>query len=181
MVFLNRFYCIRACLTRLTTVLFLSCLGSTSLVGAQSMDKPAQKVVLTVTGQIGVGNVGKEAHFDMGMLQKLPIHRFTTNTPWDKEAVTFTGFLLRDLVTTVKGTGTTVQATALNDYKVRIPLSDATTHNLIVAYAINDQPIPVRTKGPLFVVYPFDSKPELKANMYYERSIWQLKSLEFLP
>lgn len=105
---LNRFFCRRACLSRLSTVLLLSCLGSTSSAWAQSMDKPTQKVVLTVTGQIGVGNVGKEAHFDMGMLQKLPTHRFTTHTPWDKEAVTFTGFLLRDLVKTVKGTGTTV-------------------------------------------------------------------------
>jgi hypothetical protein len=51
----------------------------------------------------------------------------------------------------------------------------------MVAYAINDQPISVRTKGPLFVVYPFDSKPELQSNLYYERSIWQLKALEFLP
>jgi hypothetical protein len=37
--------------------------------------------------------------------------------------------------------------------------------------------IPVRTKGPLFIVYPFDSKAELRSATYYERSAWQLKSL----
>jgi hypothetical protein len=42
---------------------------------------------------------------------------------------------------------------------------------------MNGEPIPVRTKGPLFIVYPFDDKAELRAAVYYERSAWQLKSL----
>jgi hypothetical protein len=48
---------------------------------------------------------------------------------------------------------------------------------MILAHQINDEAIPVKTKGPLFVVYPFDSYPELQAKRYYERSIWQLKAL----
>ena len=40
-----------------------------------------------------------------------------------------------------------------------------------------DQPMAVRDKGPLFVVYPFDSKVELRSSVYYERSIWQLKRM----
>ena len=48
---------------------------------------------------------------------------------------------------------------------------------MIVAHKINGQPIPIRTKGPLFIVYPFDSKPELKSTTYYGRSAWQLKSM----
>jgi hypothetical protein len=47
-----------------------------------------------------------------------------------------------------------------------------------VARLINDQPIPVREKGPLFVVYPFDKSAELRTSKFYERSIWQLKALE---
>jgi hypothetical protein len=35
----------------------------------------------------------------------------------------------------------------------------------------------IREKGPLFIVYPYDSKPELQAQMYLDRSAWQLKSL----
>jgi hypothetical protein len=42
---------------------------------------------------------------------------------------------------------------------------------------MNDQDIPVKTKGPLFIVYPYDSKPELRSTVYYERSAWQLKSM----
>jgi hypothetical protein len=48
---------------------------------------------------------------------------------------------------------------------------------MIVAHRMNDKPIPVRTKGPLFIVYPFDSKAELQSTRFYGRSAWQLKSL----
>jgi hypothetical protein len=55
---------------------------------------------------------------------------------------------------------------------------DDLKHKPIVARLLNDQPMPVREKGPLFVVYPFDSRAELRNSTYYERSIWQLKALE---
>ena len=38
--------------------------------------------------------------------------------------------------------------------------------------------MPVRDKGPFFVIYPYDSKPELKSQVYYARSVWQVKRLE---
>lgn len=43
---------------------------------------------------------------------------------------------------------------------------------------MNDQPMPVREKGPLFLVYPFDSKAELQAATFYNRSAWQLRALQ---
>jgi hypothetical protein len=56
-------------------------------------------------------------------------------------------------------------------------MEDAVKFDVIVAHKMNGQSIPVKTKGPLFIVYPYDSKPELRALTYYERSAWQLKSL----
>jgi hypothetical protein len=86
--------------------------------------------------------------------------------------------LLRDVLSAVKSNGKTLTALALNDYKTTIPAEDASLYDVIVAHKIDDMPIPVRTKGPLFIIYPFDSKPELKASKYYGRSAWQLKSLK---
>jgi hypothetical protein len=147
-------------------------------VSVWALEAPTGKVILKISGRIGVTNVGQEAHFDLKMLEKLSPRSFSTLTPWDHQPIKFTGPLLRDVIAAVKGTGTAIQAVALNDYKVRIPLADVHAHDVIIAYTINDQAIPIRTKGPLFVIYPFDSKPELKSNTYYERSIWQLKALE---
>ena len=43
-----------------------------------------------------------------------------------------------------------------------------------LARLLDDKPMPVRDKGPLFIIYPFDSKPELRNAVYavvYEQSL----------
>lgn len=144
---------------------------------ADGLPEPTGRTVLTVSGQLGQTNKGKDAVFDMGMLEALPQHSFTTRTPWYDRPVKFTGPLLSDLLAAVKAKGTTIHATAINDYTIRIPVADAKAHGVIVARLLDDQPMAVRDKGPLFVVYPFDSKAELRTSTYYERSIWQLKRM----
>lgn len=146
-------------------------------VAAFALTPPSGPVVLTISGKVGVTNQGGAATFDMAMIEALPQRTFVTNTPWDKQPTKFTGPLLRDVLAAAKAQGKTLTALALNDYKTTIPVDDAYTYDVIVAHRINDQPIPVRTKGPLFIVYPFDTKPELKAATYFGRSAWQLKSL----
>jgi hypothetical protein len=111
------------------------------------------------------------------MLEKLPQREFSTMTPWDPKPVKFTGPLLRDLLALVKANGRTLKAKALNDYQTSIPVADATDQDVILAHRMNGEPIPVKTKGPLFIVYPYDSKKELQSTVYYERSAWQLKSM----
>jgi hypothetical protein len=145
---------------------------------AMPLEAPKGLVVLQVSGLINNTNQGKVAALDMAALQALPQKTFTTNTPWDTKAVSFTGPLMRDVLQLVKARGQHVRAVALNDYRVKLPVSDTLEHDVVVAIQMNGQPIPVRTKGPLFVVYPFDDKKSLQNKTYYERSIWQLKALE---
>jgi hypothetical protein len=114
----------------------------------------------------------------MAMLEKFPQKTFTTLTPWDKAPIKFSGPLLRDVLAAAKANGTVIKAAALNDYQTSIPFEDSQKFEVILAHKMNDKSIPVRTKGPLFIVYPFDDKAELRAAMYYERSAWQLKSLK---
>lgn len=145
---------------------------------AQGLEAPKGRVILSVGGKIDLKNKGELAVFDMAMIEALPQHSFTTSTPWYDKPVKFTGPLLSDLLGAVKAGGTTVGAVAINDYKINIPIKDAAEHGILVARLIDDQPIPVRSKGPLFVVYPFDSSAQLRSSVYYERSIWQLKALD---
>ena len=146
-------------------------------VSAHALDAPKERVVLTVTGKIGVKNAGETARFDMKMLKALPQHSFTTRTPWYDRPVKFTGPLLADVLAAVKASGTSVSAVAVNADTIKIPVADATAHRAIVARLLDDKPMPVREKGPLFVVYPFDDSATLRSSVYYERSIWQLKAL----
>ncbi|MCW5654257.1 MAG: hypothetical protein KIT53_10975 [Hydrogenophaga sp.] len=152
--------------------------GSAFAAPTDSLKPPSGRAVLSVTGKIAVTNQPGRAAFDMAMLEALPQHSFTTRTPWFDKPVTFTGPLLADVLALVKASGATINAVAINDYKISIPVADTTQHELIMARLIDGQPIPVREKGPLFVVYPFDSKAELRTSTFYERSIWQLKALD---
>lgn len=141
---------------------------------ADGLSAPTGHVILTVSGQLGATNRGKDAVFDMAMLEALPQHSFTTRTPWHNRPVKFTGPLLSDLLAAMKAQGKTIYATAINDYTIPIPFGDAREYGVIVARLLDDQPMAVRDRGPLFVIYPFDSKAALRSSVYYERSIWQL-------
>ena len=154
-------------------------IGALSFASAcLALDAPKERPVLQITGKITEKNAGESARFDMKMIEALPQHTFTTSTPWFDKPVKFTGPLLSDVLAAVKASGSTVSAVAINDYKISIPMSDVSKFKVIVARQIDDKPIPVREKGPLFVVYPFDSAAELRTSTYYERSIWQLKALD---
>ena len=138
---------------------------------------PTGKVVLTVTGNITKHNQQQQAVFDLKMTQALPQHSFTTRTPWYSTPVKFTGPKLADVLTAVGAQGKDIQAVAINNYQITIPMSDAQQYPVVMAWKINDQPIPIRAKGPLFIAFPYDDDAALRTAQYYERSIWQLKQL----
>ena len=162
------------------SLLSLASLAAALLVSAtavQALEPAKGKVILTITGKVAEKNTATGAAFDLAMLEKLPQQTFSAQTPWDKAPIKFQGPLLRDVLAAAKASGTTLKAAALNDYQTTIPADDAKNFDVIVAHKMNGEAIPVRTKGPLFIVYPFDSKAELRSSTYYERSAWQLKSI----
>lgn len=132
---------------------------------------------LTVSGAIGESGAARNVVLDLAALERLPQHSFSTNSPWTKEPHKYSGPLLRDVLALVKSRGTRIHAIALNEYKITIPVEDAQRFDMIVAHRIDDKPIPVRERGPYFVIYPFDQMRELQSANYYNRSIWQLKSM----
>jgi hypothetical protein len=143
-----------------------------------ALDPPAGPVVLTLSGKVGKPNAGDRVVFDMTMLERLPQHSFSARTPWYPQPRKFTGPLLRDVLAAAGAKGQMLKAVALNDYVVDIPFEDAQQHDVILARLLDDKPMPVREKGPLFIVYPFDSKPELRNAVYFSRSAWQLKAIQ---
>src|SRR5919204_5015229 len=129
---------------------------------AQPLAAPEGAVVLSVGGRITRTNQGPRAAFDMPMLEALAQQNITTKTPWYKEPRKFTGPLLRDVLARVGADGATLRLTALNDYRIDVPFDDARRFDVLLARAIEDRPITVRERGPLFVIYPFDSDPALR-------------------
>jgi hypothetical protein len=159
-------------------MLVAACLMALTFAPAAALEPPTGKVVLTISGNVGQANAGRKADFDMVMLGRLPQHSFTTMTPWFSQPRKFSGPLLRDVLAAAGVRSRKLRAVALNDYKVDIPVEDAARFDVIVATLMDDRPMSVREKGPLFIVYPFDSHPELRSEKYFSRSAWQLRTLE---
>lgn len=144
---------------------------------AGELAKPAGKVVLTLSGNIENTNENGKAVFDMDSLEKLGLVSFQTTSPWYNGRTTFTGVPLRKLLDYVGAKGSVMKVTALNDYTTVVPLSDAHKYNVILALKINGEYMRIRDKGPLFIVYPYDSMPELNNQIFYSRSAWQVSKM----
>lgn len=145
---------------------------------AQALEPPAGDVLLTVRGRLRNPNLPQQAGFDMAMLRGMPQTEIVTKTPWYSTVRKFSGPLVRDVLAAAGARGDKVVAVALNDYRVDIPFDDLLRHDVVLAVLMDGKPMPVRDKGPLFIMYPFDRQPELRTAVYFSRCAWQLVSLE---
>jgi hypothetical protein len=143
-----------------------------------TLSPPKGKVLLTVTGKITVRNSPDAALFDLDMLDALPSGQFKGETPWTKGVVTFVGPLGSALLDAVGATGTRMKVSALNDYVTEIPISDFRTHQVILATHRDGKTMPVRDLGPIFIIYPMDKEPDLRNELVYNRSAWQVKTID---
>ncbi len=144
---------------------------------AAALAMPSKKTILTISGKITNTNDGDTAVFDLPMLEAIGTSSIETATPWYNGAVRFEGVRMDALMRYVGATGESVMATALNDFSTDIPMSDFSRFGVILALKRDGIYMPVRDKGPLFIVYPYDSFSELKAQKYYSRSAWQVAKL----
>lgn len=162
----------------LCIILMLLCTTCMVYAPSLALDFPRGPVILTVSGLIGRSNKAGQAILDAAALRSLPQTVIRTNTPWTEGMIDFEGPLLRDVLKLVGAEGDVLRAKAINDYYVEIPLSDALRYDVILAMRMNGREMTVRSKGPLWVIYPWNSATELRSETYYSRSIWQLMSLD---
>lgn len=157
---------------------FVAFLGIMGVAYAATLGAPKERPILTISGKIGVTNKGNTAQFDRAMLESLGLVSIETTTPWYEGKVKFEGVSLDKLMKQVDAKGERVSVVALNDYATEIPMADFAKFNVILALKRNGEYMPIRDKGPLFIVYPYDSNPELKSQTYYARSAWQVAKIE---
>jgi len=139
---------------------------------------PTGRIILEVSGAITKTNGDGVMRYDRQMLEALGVHEILTETPWTHGINSFVGVLARDIMEDVEALGTKITATALNDYSVDIPIIDFERFGVILALQKDDEYLTVRGRGPLWVIYPWSSEAELQNELYYSRSIWQLRSID---
>jgi hypothetical protein len=145
---------------------------------AANLAAPVDQVILKISGEIAVGNVGDEAHFDREMLRGIGMSEIETTTDWTDGVHRFAGPRLEDVLALVEAGGVRLMATAINDYTVEIPRDFAETYGAILALDMDGEPMSVRDKGPIWIVFPKDSFEELEAPEHNAYWIWQLNRIE---
>lgn len=145
-----------------------------------SLAPPSGRIILTVSGGVGVTNAEAAAAFDLAMLDALPQRDTITATPWHEGRPRFSGPTVASVLDAAGASGTMLRIVALNDYAAEMPMDDARSIPVILATRIDGKEIAVRDKGPIFVIYPFDERPDLFNEVYFGRSVWQVSRIEVM-
>jgi len=164
-----------------SSILTLTALAFSAVAAlAQDLPQPEGEVLLTVSGAISTTNNGSTAEFDLEMLKELDDTTIETTTIWTEGTQVFQGVSLNVLMKRLGVDDGTLRATAINDYAIEIPVSDATPDGPILAYLLNGETMSIREKGPLWVIYPYDANAAYRSEVIYSRSIWQLDRIEVI-
>lgn len=166
-----------ACFLRGT---FVAVVLPTLAWAADPLPNPTADVLLTVTGKIAATNVEDRAELDLAGLEAMGAATLQTSTIWTDGSITFRGVPLKTFLDRLGATGSTLRITALNEYTVDVPVSDAAEGGPILAFEANGKPLSVRDKGPIWLIYPYDSNAAFRTEVIYSRSIWQIAQIDVL-
>lgn len=131
-----------------------------------------QEVVLTVSG------LSEEKSFTIRELEEIGTEAVETTTIWTDGVQTFEGVPLHLLLGHLDVTSGELVTSAINDYAISLPVEDALEPGPIIAFLRNGEQMAVRDKGPLWIIYPYDSAEEFQTEVVHARSIWQLNRIE---
>ncbi len=151
--------------------LFAVSLAVTSLSPAQAADP----IILTVSGKHAETGAPTVIELSLPDIEALESDVLRTTTLWTEGEIAFRGVRMEKLFPLLGlAQPERVRCTALNEYKVELPLRDARETTVLMAYARDGAYMRIRENGPLWIIYPRDSGIVDAPN----RMIWQLRKME---
>lgn len=140
---------------------------------------PKEELLLTITGKIGNVNHDNAILMDRTTIEAVGLVEYTVTDPFEQRSIRYRGVLMRDLLEhwQVADDATTMQLTALNDYKIDIPLAEFRQYPILFALQADGLYMQPDYRGPAMLVYPVDQyKFELLA--VQRKWIWQIKAID---
>ncbi len=140
---------------------------------------PVDDVVLTLTGDIAIKNVGDTLQFDMPTLENLGLVKYTVDDPWLNASVTYTGVLMSDLrnYAGASESAKNFYIGALDDSTVTIPVDDVEKWPILLATRSNGDYMSVGAAGPTRIILPYH-KYNFDRDTYNGYWIWNLATME---
>ena len=162
-------------LSKRTYLFLLLALLSTNTIAARVVN---EEIALIISEHSGSVTKKHALQLTIKQLQALPQLEIKTQTRWTQGEKRFKGPLLRDVLALSAKKARYITAVAINGYRVDIPSQDYLNIDVILALTQADKPLTLRTKGPIWIIYPWSARPELEQGAYYSRAVWQLSTLE---
>jgi len=156
------------------TIRYLAATFAASLFLVFAPPASADDTILSVTGKV----TGGEINLTLEQIEAMGSASIVTTTPWHDGLTTFEGVSMASFLDAVGAHGTTAYVHALNDFSIDIPLSDLTRFDAIMAVRTDGEYMEIVDKGPLFIVFPYDDVSEVRNELFYARSVWQIHSIE---
>jgi hypothetical protein len=187
----------------LALIATLTCLAPVSLVGCttapkfdaaytrvsaaqlqpgQPLPPPQGPILITVTGKIQAqqGKSSTAIQLDRESLASAGMVEYEVNDVFEQKKNRFRGVLMRDLLALWQVTPEAKQVTltALNDYKITMPIALLQQYPVILAMEQNGSPMQPDYRGPAMIVTPYEqygAVPELANRDYW---IWQVTKIQ---
>lgn len=147
----------------------------TMVLGALS--PPQDDPVLWVTGKVTQANYDQGVAFDMTMVGRLQQGSIKTNNHVVDQIVEYRGPKLASLLDYVGAQGEMIKVIAWDDYVVTISRADISKYGVLLATHEAGKRMTIDDKGPFFIVFPFSDHVELRNDLYYSLSVWQVREI----
>lgn len=145
-------------------------IGGAFALGSGTADAARVCPSMTIT----VSADGLSDRIGCDVLDPLPMAEVTTDTPWTDGPSRFEGYPLYELLIALGLEGRDIEAAALNDYSATLCWDLIDTYRPVLATVQDGRPLSVRSRGPFWLVLPFDDHAELRNDMHFFKAVWQL-------
>ena len=149
-----------------------------TIKAGDEVPKPAEAVVLTVSGDIGASNTDNGLQFDMETLEALGMVELEVTDPWAEEKRAYSGVLLSDLLDVVKVAEQVkyILATAGDGYLAPVPVEQIRAIPIILATRLNGQHFLDSKEGPTRIIFPYDDVEDIKSAR--QMSVWNVVAIK---
>jgi hypothetical protein len=140
---------------------------------------PIERVILTISGDISVTNIGDELQFDLPTLERLGLAEYTIEDPYRFEEVTYTGVLMEDFrdYLGVSEASEKFHIVALDDYEVDLSFADIERWPILLATRSDGEYMTVENSGPIRIIFPYGLY-DIDPVRYNDLWIWNIESMQ---
>jgi hypothetical protein len=162
-------------------------ISAPSIQSGQSIPSPQKKSLITITGKIKAQQAQStkpttqpdRIEMDRSVLEAIGLVEYEIKDLFELTANRFRGVLMRDLLNLCQASpdATQVTMTALNDYKITIPIEVFQKYPVVLALQQNGEVMKPDYRGPAMIVTPHEQYPGVEPLQNRNNWIWQVAKI----